>query len=357
MEHVLPAHRRLVRRGVRLGPKLLRLLASLRKPSRLQLVLAIAIVGLLGGGFFWLRTSSFVSVTKVEVSGVSGADAGPIEEALSVAAKRQSTMAASAGALEAAVARFHVVRAIAVSTSFPHTMRIDVLEQLPVARLMGKAGSTALAADGIVLGSALASRSLPEVSASYIPRTGGTVHNWRLREYVKLLGATPAPLLPLVKQAYIGEKGLTAKMKGGLLVFFGDASRPHAKWASLAAVLANPESKGAVYVNVEVPERPAAGMGDSAEVGSESAEVTAGDPTSAELAESLAHAVNGESPIEATGAISGSSTGSTSSTAGVTTEEPVEETYSESEAGTAGSEYSSEATAPEGSSEYTGGTG
>jgi cell division protein FtsQ len=350
MEHVLPAHRRIVRRGARLGPKLIAAAASLRKPSRLQVVLAIALAGLCAGGFLWFRTSSFVSVTEVQVSGVTGVDSGPIEAALNAAAKRQSTMAASAGALEAAVARFHVVRAIAVSTSFPHTMRIDVLEQLPVARLAGEVGTTVLAADGVVLGPALSSRALPQISASFIPKTGGTVHNWRLREYVKLLGATPAPLLPLVKQLYIAKQGLTAKMKGGLLVYFGNASRPHAKWASLAAVLANPEAKGAVYIDVRAPERPAAGMGTSAEVGSEAAEVSAGDPTSAELAESLASAVNGESPIEATGAISAPPAEATDSSTGLPAEEPVEETYPESETG---AEYTSEGPTAEGSAEYT----
>lgn len=351
MEHVLPAHRRIVRRGVRLGPRLVRGLVRLRKPSRIQVVLAIALAALLAGGFLWFRSSSFVSVSAVDVTGVSGVDARPIEQALTLAAKRESTLAPSAGALEATVARFHVVRAIRVSTSFPHAMTIDVLEQLPVARLTSKLGDTAVAADGTVLGAALASRALPQISASFIPRTGGVVRDARLREYLKLLGATPAPLLPLVKRLYVGKDGLTAKMAGGLLVYFGDASRPHAKWASLAAVLANPESKGAVYVDVRAPARPAAGMGTSAEVGSEAAEVSAGDPTSAELAESLASAVNGESPIAATGAISGA-TSLSGSTGSTTTEAPAEETYPETEATPAeGSEYGSEEPTSQGTAE------
>ena len=49
-------------------------------------------------------------------------------------------------------------------------------------------------------------------------------------------------------------------MRNGLLVYFGDAARPHAKWLSLARVLADPSSAGASYVDVRVPERPAAGF-------------------------------------------------------------------------------------------------
>ena len=49
-------------------------------------------------------------------------------------------------------------------------------------------------------------------------------------------------------------------LRGGLLAYFGDATLPHAKWLSLARVLADPSSAGASYVDVRLPERPAAGF-------------------------------------------------------------------------------------------------
>ncbi len=49
-------------------------------------------------------------------------------------------------------------------------------------------------------------------------------------------------------------------MRSGLLAYFGDATRPHAKWLSLARVLADPSSAGASYIDVRLPERPAAGF-------------------------------------------------------------------------------------------------
>lgn len=367
MEHVLPAHRRLARRGARLGPGIARVLRTLRKPSPLHLALAAALAALLAGGFLWFRGSSFVSVTSVQVSGVAGVDAGPIEAALTRAARRQSTMSASVGALEAAVAPFHVVRAIAISTSFPHTMRIDVLEQLPVAVLSGAGSTSAVAADGVVLGGTLASSWLPRISAAAVPAAGETVHGARVREYLTLLGAAPAPLLPLVEQLFVGKEGLTARMRGGLLVYFGDAARPHAKWASLAAVLANPESHGATYVDVRLPQRPAAGIGGYTSSGG--GEVSASDPTSAALAESLARAVNGEAPIETTSAFSSgaesgeASAGAEASGSGEATEpsgagEVTEggEAYpgqAPTEAGEAGGQASGEAeSSAGGSSEY-----
>ncbi len=71
-------------------------------------------------------------------------------------------------------------------------------------------------------------------------------------------------------------------MRNGLLVYFGDDRRPHAKWLSLARVLADPSSAGASYVDVRLPERPAAGFPAGV---SPSAAGTAGTaPTSGEQA-------------------------------------------------------------------------
>ena len=69
-----------------------------------------------------------------------------------------------------------------------------------------------------------------------------------------------APLAKQVTRAYSSSKGLTLAMHSGLLVYFGDGTRPHAKWLSLARVLADPSSAGASYVDVRLPERPAAGF-------------------------------------------------------------------------------------------------
>jgi hypothetical protein len=49
-------------------------------------------------------------------------------------------------------------------------------------------------------------------------------------------------------------------MRNGLIVYFGDATRPHAKWLALASVLADKSSAGATYVDVRLPGRPAAGF-------------------------------------------------------------------------------------------------
>ncbi|MFZ2052352.1 MAG: hypothetical protein WAU69_15630 [Solirubrobacteraceae bacterium] len=274
---------------------------DLRAVLRRRTLLIAALVALaLAGGFMLFRGSPFVAVEQVRIVGVGGTQAAPVSEALETAAKQMSTMNYSVGALQAAVAPYRVVRSIRVRTSFPHRMTIEVLEQPPVAQLSAGAMRSAVAADGVVLGPALASRALPTVHASVIPAAGKRVSGWRLRSYLSVLGATPAPLLPLVLQVFTGQQGLTVKMANGLLIYFGNDSRPHAKWDALVSVLIAQGSAGASYVDVRLPERAAAGVSSGGVGSGESGQVSASDPTSAALAASLARAVNGESSASST---------------------------------------------------------
>ena len=108
---------------------------------------------------------------------------------------------------------------------------------------------------------------------------------------------------------FTGPKGLTVAMRNGLLAYFGDASRPHAKWLSLAQVLADPSSAGASYIDVRLPARPAAGFpagvlppaaSTSAVAGSSEQPGGSSESTVASLAAGLADG-NGEAS-QATGA-------------------------------------------------------
>ena len=48
-------------------------------------------------------------------------------------------------------------------------------------------------------------------------------------------------------------------LRGGIPVRFGSGSEAAEKWAAAAAVLADPKLDALTYVDVRVPERPAAG--------------------------------------------------------------------------------------------------
>ena len=237
----------------------LRAIAARRRLRIATICLAVALP-LLAGGWLWLRQSSLVAVEHVRISGVHGPEAHAIESALREAARGMSTLDAKPAALEAAVARFPAVSAVRAVPSFPHSMRIEVTQQPAVAALLVGGTRTAVSAGGLVLGQSLLSSSLPTVADDAAPGPGSQLRNVLVLQALAVLGAAPAALDHLAAKAYVGTRGLTVVMRDGLLVYFGDATRPHAKWLSLASVLADSSSAGATYVDVRLPGRPAAGF-------------------------------------------------------------------------------------------------
>jgi cell division protein FtsQ len=265
-----------------------------RRRIRNALMCLLAGGVLLGGGWLLVRNSSLVAVDHVHISGVHGAGAKEIRLVLDEAAKHMTTLNASAATLRHRLAGFAQVSGLHVSTSFPHTIHITVSEQLPVAVLSAGAGHTALAANGVVLGSMFATEKLPVIDSQ--STAAGRVENATTLSYLTVLGAAPEALLKYVARAYASPRGITLAMRNGLLVYFGVDTRPHAKWLSLTRVLADPDSAGATYIDVRLPERPAAGI--AGEASSSSADVSGLDSNSAALAQTLDSAISA-SPTQA----------------------------------------------------------
>lgn len=325
--------------GMLAGPAAVRALGSralgrlartpIARSRRSALACAAAALVLLGGGYMALRSSPFVAVEHVRISGVSGPEAGAIESSLQVAARRMGTLDVSVSALRAAVAQYPVVAGLRVKPSFPHGLLIDVQEQLPVAVLSSRAGRTAVAADGAVLGTVLVSGSLPVIAVPALPAPGTRLTRARLLSYLSILGAVPHGLLRFVAGVSTGVHGVTLSMRNGLTVYFGDAQRPHAKWMALADVLADASSAGAVYVDVRLPSRPAAGfpggvVPDASEAEAAAAEATGGSEQStvASLAASLAQGSGVSASQSATATSTTTPTSSSAASSPSATTEP-----------------------------------
>lgn len=288
--------------------------ASLRR----RLAIGAAAIVLLLLGWLWVRDSPLVAVSHVQIRGVHGVQAANIEAALAAAARRESTLDVHIDSLAAAVAPYRLVRDLRVSTSFPHTMRITVVERLPVAALVAGGQRTAVAADGLVLGPDLADASTPVLDVSLLP--SGRVRDPHVLAQLTVLGTAPAPLARRIAGISPGASGIAVAMRNGPSIIFGDDTRPHAKWAAAARVLADPTSAGARYVDVRLPDRPAAGgLADTA--AGPGGQVTATDPTAAALAATLASAVSGSGAAAGTPDVTTSSggTGSGASTPGAST--------------------------------------
>jgi cell division protein FtsQ len=310
-----------------------------RRRLRIALLALLVAVPLLGCGWLWLRQSPFVSVQRVQISGVHGAEQAAVRSALTDAARGMSTLDVNTGALLAAVAPLRVVRDVRAVPRFPHGLRIEVVEQLPVAALLAGGVRTAVAADGVILGPALLSGSLPTVPGSAELAAGRRVGSADVLAALTVLGAAPAPLARLAERAFMGPHGLTVAMRNGLTVYFGDAARAHAKWLSLADVLADPGSAGASYVDVRLPTRPAAGF---------PAGVTPPIASTAESGESAGTQSSPESPVAslAAGLSSGSDTAAKSATEPASTDTGTSATSSGGDEPTSGEVDTGAGTAP-----------
>lgn len=240
----------------RSGPALRR--RRLPRWLNVRALTAVALVTLLaGGGWFVLRDTGLVAVQEVEVTGATGAQAAAIRDALTTAGRDMTTLHIEQGALNDAVSPFPVVRSVAATADLPHTLRVRVTEHVPVAALASEGASAVpVAGDGTVLRGVVAD-GLPTIDET-LPPAGDQVTERRTRKLLALLDRAPTPLRAKTARAYLGGRGLTVRLADGPLVHFGNGARLRAKWASLVAVLASPESRGATAIDVRVPEHPAA---------------------------------------------------------------------------------------------------
>ncbi len=228
-----------------------------RLPLRPLLVLA-AFAVLLGGGWLWLRDSALVRVSHVEVRGLSLSEAPQVRRALESAAADMTTLHVRRADLDAAVESFPSVAGLRLKTEFPHGLTIEVTEREPVAEVDLAGDVVPVGAGGRLMRGVEPARKLPVLRATRIA-PGGRLTDPQALAAVGVLAAAPAPLRRKVARVWSGPKGLTLDLRAGPQLFFGTRSRAGAKWMATARVLAEPSAAGAVYLDVRVPERVAAG--------------------------------------------------------------------------------------------------
>lgn len=235
-----------------------------RLPVRIRVLLAVVgVLAVVGGAWLWVRDSSLVAVRKVTISGVYGPDSGHIRSALTASARNMTTLDVRIGQLRTAVAPYAVVKDVRVSTQFPHGLRIQVIEHLPVGALTAGGRSVAVSGDGTLLQS-VSTRSLPEIPVRLLPG-GAQVTDRATLDSLALLSATSPRFLARIAQvAENSSHGLVAQLRSGPSIYFGDDSDLRAKWAAATEVLADPSSVGATYIDVTDPSRPAAGASPQA---------------------------------------------------------------------------------------------
>jgi cell division protein FtsQ len=212
----------------------------------------------LGGGWLWARDSSLVAVERVEVIGLSSTEGDAVRRALETAARGMTTLHVREDELMEAVAHYPSVAALRAQADFPHGLSIEVTEREPIAEVDLAGDVVAVGAGGRLMRGVEPERKLPVLHATRLA-PGDRLTDPEALEAVSVLAAAPEVLRERVKRIWSGPKGLSLDLRSGPQLFFGSAHRPVAKWMAIARVLAEPSSEGAVYLDVRVPERVAAG--------------------------------------------------------------------------------------------------
>lgn len=234
-----------------------------RRASRLRMrvlvpVGLVLVAGLLAAAYFWVRSSSLSAVRDVRVTGLSGAEAGQIRDTLDTVARGMSTLNVKPGRFHQAVAAYPEVKSVSVSASFPHSMTIRVVEQIPVAVVVAGGHRTVVSGDGTLLPNIKPTTSLPTIALRVAP--AGAKLSGAPRREASVLADAPSALLARVASASDDPThGLIVALRNGPVVYFGGGHRLAAKWGSVVAVLATSSSAGAGYIDVSDPSRPAAG--------------------------------------------------------------------------------------------------
>jgi cell division protein FtsQ len=231
-------------------------------PHGRRRLVALAIVAAALGALymFWLRDSALVRVEHVSIAGVSPSPDGVrVRSKLTTAAKHMTTLHLDPGALRNSVADEPTVHSLSVQAEFPHGLKIEIVENRPVALLVSPGRSVAVAPDGTVLAGSKMPSGLPTVRVAALP-PGARVAERSTRDRVAVAGAAPPRLLARVTAISLQPgRGAVAQLQHGPVIIFGRPVELARKWAAAAAVLAQHSSAGATYIDVRMPERPVAG--------------------------------------------------------------------------------------------------
>jgi len=243
---------------LRLAPWGRALKPSPRLQRRVMTLLAASAV-FAAAYMLYLRDSGLVAVKQVTVTGLTGEAANEVRAALDRVARDSTTLHVDRAAIEQVAARFPAIESVVITPDFPNSMGIRVIEHRPAALLALGERKVAVAGDGSVLTDLDVKGSLPTIAIE-----GGfparALEPGPALDAVRVAGGAPAVITARLEK--IGRergRGVVVHVKDGPELVFGDASRIAAKWGAALRVLADRDAAGAEYVDVRIPERPAAG--------------------------------------------------------------------------------------------------
>jgi cell division protein FtsQ len=233
--------------------------AASRRPL-LTVLIGLLLAASAVGTYFLARQTGIFALDRIEVSGAPPATATRIRAALSAYVGRSLVRfdRTGAGRRVAAVSEVAEVR---FDRDFPHTLRVRVRLERPVAVLRRGSDAWLVSSSARVLDQ-LEKRPYPRLPRIWLPAGVDVAVNSTLGGVGAKGVAAVAPLRPLhlaasVRQVLTGDGQLTLELASGTQLRLGDSGDLRLKLAIAKQLL--PLTAGAAYVDVSVPERPVAG--------------------------------------------------------------------------------------------------
>jgi cell division protein FtsQ len=235
-------------------------------PSGRSFAIGLGVVLVAGGLYALARETSMFAVRSVEIAGASPALAAEIRSELA-ALDGRSLLSVDAPSVGQRVDGLPAVRSAVVDRAFPHTLRIRIVPELPVAVLRRGSESWLVSARSRVIG-AVERGGRPDLPRIWLPsRTELTKGS--------LLADEPGALAARSLAAFVGsgfpsrvafvralDGQITLGLRGGLEIQLGAPVDLRLKIAiarGILPTLALPRAGGPDYLDITVPERPVAG--------------------------------------------------------------------------------------------------
>jgi hypothetical protein len=235
-------------------------------PSGRSLLVGIALLLVAGGLYGLARETSMFAVDAIRVEGAQPALAAEVRAELRRYDGR-SLVGVDTGAVEQRVAGLPAVRSASVDRAFPHTLRVRVVPELPVAVLRRGVDSFLVSARGRVI-APIERGAHAELPRIWLPTTtdielgsflGGQDGGLAARSLAAFVGSGFPGRVTFVR-ALDGQ--ITLGLRGGLEILLGAPVDLRLKIAiahGIVPALALPSAGGPDYLDIAVPERPVAG--------------------------------------------------------------------------------------------------
>jgi cell division protein FtsQ len=229
-------------------------------PSGRSLLVAFAILGGVLLSLVLARETSLFAVRTIEVSGAGPGVERQVRRALDERSG-ESLFALDLDAAQVDVLALPTVAAVSFDRAYPHSLRVTVVPERPVAVLRQGAESYVVSERGRII--ARADRGAkPDLARIWVARgetlaPGATVEG-DLRTAVGAVAPLAGTRFPSRVVSVATTGGLTLRLRSGLELRLGDPSDVPLKLAVARRIL-HLLPAGAVYVDISVPDRPVAG--------------------------------------------------------------------------------------------------